>query len=154
MAGRRPLPTQIKKLKGTAQKCRTNPHEPKLAVSCPEPPEFLGEIGRTEWAHKAPLLAKMGVLTEADNTALAAYCVQYERFVRAEKDLSNGIYVDVTTNGNVVQRALVGVSNRAAELMHKFLVEFGMTPSSRTRVSAFLPDKGSNEWEGFGGKNG
>ena len=154
VAGRRPLPTAIKKLKGTAQKCRTNQSEPKIVASCPEPPAFLGEIARAEWQHKAPLLAKMGVLTEADNTALAAYCVQFERFVRAEERLSNGEYTEFTTNGNEIARALVGVSNRAAELMKKFLVVFGLTPSSRTRIAANPEGSKSSEWEDFGGKRG
>jgi hypothetical protein len=29
MAGRKPLPVAVKKIKGTLQKCRTNPHEPR-----------------------------------------------------------------------------------------------------------------------------
>ena len=29
MAGRTPLPVAVKKLKGTLQRCRTNPHEPQ-----------------------------------------------------------------------------------------------------------------------------
>jgi hypothetical protein len=29
MAGRKPLPLAIKQIKGTVQKCRTNPHEPR-----------------------------------------------------------------------------------------------------------------------------
>lgn len=154
MAGRKPLPTAIKELKGTAQKCRTNINEPKASVMCPDPPSFLGEIALKEWGHKAPLLVKMGVLTEADNTALAAYCVQYERFVRAEQKLADGEYTEVTTNGNEIAKALVGVSNRAADLMKKFLVEFGLTPSSRTRISANPSSEQDNEWNDFGGRRG
>ena len=29
MVGRKPLPVAVKKIKGTLQKCRTNPHEPR-----------------------------------------------------------------------------------------------------------------------------
>lgn len=154
MAGRKPLPTAIKKLKGTAQRCRTNEKEPRPAVACPEAPSFLGEIALQEWQHKSLLLAKMGVLTEADDTALAAYCVQYERFVRAEQALADGVYTEVTTNGNEIAKALVGVSNRAAELMKKFLVEFGLTPSSRTRISANPVGDQKSEWEDFGERHG
>ena len=59
MSGRKPLPTKLKMLKGTAQKCRVNPNEPKLAPALPEPPDFLGETAREEWLRKAPVLARM-----------------------------------------------------------------------------------------------
>ena len=87
MAGRKPLPTKLKMLKGTAQKCRVNPNEPELAPALPEPPDFLGETAREEWLRKAPVLVRMGVLTEGDDAALAAYCQAFERFVEAERKI-------------------------------------------------------------------
>jgi phage terminase small subunit len=36
------------------------------------------------------------------------------------------------------------------EIMHKFLTEFGLTPSSRSRVAANPTGKEDAEWAGFG----
>ena len=37
-AGRKPLPVAVKKIKGTLQKCRTSPHEPRPVGVLGEPP--------------------------------------------------------------------------------------------------------------------
>lgn len=150
MTGRRPLPTRLKVLKGTAQPCRTNPREPRPEVVALDPPEYLGTTARAEWRRKAEVLARMGVLTEGDDAALAAYCQAFERFVEAEGKLRQSGLLIKTTGGNVIQNPLVGIANRAMELMHKFLGEFGLTPSSRTRLQAPPASQAPAEWAGFG----
>ena len=49
MAGRKPLPTAIKKLKGTLQKCRTNPHEPQPEGDLVDPPEYTADGAKQAW---------------------------------------------------------------------------------------------------------
>lgn len=151
MAGRKPLPSKLKVLKGTDQPCRMNPHEPSLTAVVPDAPAFLGTIALEEWNRKAPLLARMGVLTEGDDAALAAYCQAYERFVEAESKIRQSGLLIKTSSGNVIQSPLVGVANRAMELMHRFMTEFGLTPSSRTRIAAHPAKQQESEWAGFGG---
>ena len=82
MSGRKPLPTKLKMLKGTAQKCRVNPNEPKLAPALPEPPDFLGEIAREEWLRKAPVLARMDEIREL----LEEQHKAFEEFKQANDD--------------------------------------------------------------------
>ena len=43
MAGRKPLPTAVKMLRGTLQKCRTNPREPQPKGDLVEPPEYMAD---------------------------------------------------------------------------------------------------------------
>jgi hypothetical protein len=43
MAGRKPLPTHLKLVKGTARSHRLNKKEPKLPLVAPEPPDHLDE---------------------------------------------------------------------------------------------------------------
>jgi len=40
-----------------------------------------------------------------------------------------------TTNGNAIQNPLVGMANRAMADMVRYATEFGMTPSSRSRIA-------------------
>ena len=57
MAGRKPLPVAVKKIKGTLQKCRTNPHEPRPGGRLGEPPEYMSDIAKEAWIYaveKAP----------------------------------------------------------------------------------------------------
>ena len=150
MAGRKPLPTQVKPLRGTAQRCRMNPDEPAPDPSLPDAPTHLSPEAREEWDRVAGELYDLGVLSAVDRAALAAYCQAYGRWVAAERELrredGSMNLISVTSNGNVIQNPLVGIANKSLELMHKYLTEFGMSPSSRTRVGA---KKKTGEKKGF-----
>jgi hypothetical protein len=66
MAGRKPLPTHLKLVKGTARPHRLNKAEPKPTVAVPEPPGHLDERARAKFATMAAMLARHGVMTELD----------------------------------------------------------------------------------------
>ncbi len=101
--------------------------------------------GPAEWARIVAELAMIGLITRPDRAALAAYCVAYSRWVAAERKIQElGTMLMRTAVGSVAQSPYVTISNRAMEIMHKFLTEFGMTPVSRTRVSVSAPDKKKN----------
>lgn len=146
--GKKPLPTNIKLLKGTARKCRLNPGEIQPDVIAPDPPDHLSEYARREWSRITVELLRLGLLSEIDRAALAAYCQCYGRWVDAEEKLNKTGLVRKTTNGNIVQNPLIGIANRAMEIMRQYLVEFGMTPSARTRVTPVGKDtaKKTNKW--------
>lgn len=146
MAGRKPLPTELKLIKGTARKCRVSKLEPRPSPSTPSAPEHVKGYAREEWGRVTDELARLGLLTLVDRAALAAYCVAYSRWRQAEELLESEGLVTSTTNGNVIQNPLVGVANKAMELMHKFLTEFGMTPSARSRVRP-VEEKPASEWD-------
>lgn len=83
----------------------------------------------------SPLLYDMGLITEHDQSAFAMYCQAYGDHVKAEYMIRKSGHVIVTTNGNIIQSPWVSISNKAKLTAHKFLVEFGLTPASRTKVS-------------------
>lgn len=151
MAGRKPLPSNLKSIKGTARKGRENKDEPRPDTHLPSPPEHLSREALVEWGRITEQLYQLGLLTEIDRAALAAYCQTYGRWAQAEADIATEGMTVETTNGNIIQSPLVGIANKALELMHKYLTEFGMTPSSRSRVAAKKADAEQDEWAGFGG---
>lgn len=79
-------------------------------------------------------------MTEIDRTALAAYCQLYARWVDAEEHLAqDGVVITGTDEEGIPyfrQSPYLSVANKALEQMSRMLIEFGMTPSSRTRVKA------------------
>lgn len=81
------------------------------------------------------LLFNLGLLTQIDGAALASYCASYGRWRQAEEDLADSGLLLKNTSGNLIQNPLVGIANQAQRDMVKILVEFGMTPSSRSRVT-------------------
>lgn len=143
MAGRKPMPTQMKLLKGTFQKCRQR-KEPKPPKSIPNPPSCLDSVGKREWRRITPELDRLGLISNLDMAALAGYCQAFSTWFKASKELKNvGKFTIVTDKGNVIQHPLVGVINTAAAEMRRFLVEFGMTPSSRSKVNCGESEKDS-----------
>lgn len=146
--GRKRKPTKTKQLEGTYRKDRSV-NEPEPAPCIPIPPDCLDDIAIAEWRRIAPQLYELGLLSEIDMAALAGYCQSFSLWNRESKLLKEESAVAVMESGNVVQNPRIGVVNRALDQMRKFLVEFGMTPSSRSGVRASIKPKG-NRFSGHG----
>lgn len=138
MRGRKPVPTELKILHGNPGHRPLNEFEPKPDVEIPECPEHLDAEAKAEWGRIAPELAALGILTRIDRAALAGYCQAWSRWVYAEQQLAK-FGVIVKSGGALAQSPYLPISNKALENMRKFLAEFGMTPSSRSRVKTAEP---------------
>lgn len=157
-SGRRPKPTALKKLQGNPGKRKLNEREPKPKAGDPEMPKGLSEDAATEWNTIVPELRELGVLTKIDRAALAAYCHAYARWMEAEREVARvGIVVQEPIWDRLTGRLLgvkfkknpaVTISETAQKIMKAFLVEFGMTPSSRSRVRIEKPTE-ADELEQF-----
>lgn len=139
MRGRKPKPTALKVLAGNPGKRRL-PTEPELSRAIPRCPKHLDGEARREWRRVAGELYEAGLLTRVDRAALAAYCQAWARWVEAEGKVRELGAVVKTTNGGLMQNTWLGVANRALDEMRRFMVEFGMTPSSRARVKVESPE--------------
>lgn len=139
MVGRKPKPSDLKELAGNPGKRTLNRREPRPRVVLPAVPRHLNEEARREWRRMGRELLALGVLTNVDRAALAAYCVAYSRWVEAEGQVAKLGTIVKTANGNLIQNPYLAVANRAMEQMCRLAGEFGMTPSSRSRVQANAP---------------
>lgn len=142
-SGRRPQPTAIRVLNGNPGGRPLPEHEPKPKVMLPKPPAHLTADARREWQRIGKLLLDLGVMTEIDGTALAAYCQAYARWVEAEQMLAKHgtLWKLKTPKGGdyFSQSPYLAIANKAIEQMSRMLTEFGMTPSSRSRIHASKP---------------
>jgi P27 family predicted phage terminase small subunit len=117
----------------------------------PEAPGNLSETALKEWNRITKIFKKMGAITEIDMAALAAYCDAFGRWYEATDKLKKTGIIIKTKSGNIIQNPLIGIANRALDVMHKYLVEFGMTPSSRSRVKVpQKPEGEKNKWSNLG----
>ncbi len=151
MRGRKKLPTEYKRMKGTLQNCRTNFDEPQLDIEAPDKPKGMGRLASKEWDRILPILLSMRVMTPADMAALQAYCMSYERWIQAEKEIQKTspiIHVIEGRRSIPKVNPLVRVSNLAVDTMYKFLREFGLTPSSRAGLKITRREE-KNSWESF-----
>jgi P27 family predicted phage terminase small subunit len=139
MAGRKPIPTNLKLIRGTARPHRINRDEPTPPISTPEPPAHLDERARTKFTELAGLLAGCGVMTDLDRDALARYCVIWCRWIDAEAEIKRKGPIVKTAAGNIIHSPYLAVANRCHRQLAQLEGEFGLTPSSRSRVRATAP---------------
>jgi len=147
MRGRKPKPTKLKKLEGDIHKERFNPNEPEPDVCIPDIPDWMSAEAKREFMRIAPELKALGILSKIDRAALVGYCQAWARFKDAEVLIQKSGYIITTEKGNEIQHPAVGIANKAMDEMRKFLVEFGMSPASRPKVSAKPKEKKVNPME-------
>lgn len=148
VVGRKPKPVALKLLAGNPGKRALNKNEPKAPAALPRCPQHIQGLARQRWHSVGRLLLSMGVFTEADKTALELYCVTYQRWVEAEAQVKELGSVVRGEKGNVVQNPYLAVATKAAQELRAILAEFGMTPSSRSRLS--LPEaKAEDPFDSF-----
>ncbi len=135
--GRKRKPTAIKKLAGNPGRHPLNELEPQPELVLTTAPADLTDIGRAKWDELSVLLYNQGILTEMDLEMLHLFCQEYEMYVDAVKNVKAfGGPVVKTDKGNSIQNPYLSVANQCKERMMKILLEFGMSPASRSRVSA------------------
>lgn len=146
--GRKPTPTALRVLRGNPGKRPLNSREPKPRNGLPPPPAHLDDEAKREWRRMGKELVNLGILTVVDKAAFAAYCVAWSRWAQAEAMVKQaGVYVP--TLRGWVKNPMVAVADTALAQMLRAAVEFGMTPSSRTRVQAAPQKPDEDEFAEF-----
>jgi len=136
MPGRPRKPTFLKSLEGTIRQDRINENEPKPKLAIPKPPAHLDVVAMREWRRLAQELFNLGLLSNLDVGVLAMNCVNFSRWVEAEKNIQKMGAVILTPNGCEQVSPWVGISQKAQDLMRKTASELGLTPASRPKISA------------------
>ena len=145
-AGRPRKPTHLKKLSGTLQPCRTNPNEPTPAVYLPTPPDWLSERAREYWGEIGAVLLAMRLTTIADGPALQLLTEALAEWAEARQIVhQQGLtYTTTSKMGEVIPhpRPEVSMAADAWRRALRMLSEFGLTPASRSKVSALGEEEG------------
>ncbi len=136
ISGPKPKPTAIKKL-GPRSHHSKNVDEPQPSrlVRVPQAPRWLGSDARAVFKEMARDLCALGVLTKVDLDALTRYCVVYERWRAAEKQLKKQGEIIKSPNGYLIQNPYLAIANKCLKQLDSLGAEFGLSPSSRTRVA-------------------
>jgi P27 family predicted phage terminase small subunit len=154
-SGRRPQPTRLKVLRGNPGRRRLNRHEPQPPAvddTFDTPPDVLHDdpVAAVEWARLAPLLRGMGVVTEADRSALLALCIEWARYCEAHAFVqAHGVVVLV--DNHIVLNPCSRVAHRALSACRTLWGEFGLTPGSRSRLTV-IPEAAQqleDRWPGL-----
>jgi len=147
--GRPKKPTTLLKIHGTYRKDRRFVDEPMPPVTVPIMPKHLRGEAATEWRRIAPLLAKMKCLTEWDRSLLSAYCFEWGVYVELCKKVKVKDLVITTINGNKIHNPLLSARNKALTNLKELATEFGLSPSSRSRLSLGGEEEEQNPFLAF-----
>jgi P27 family predicted phage terminase small subunit len=130
--GRKPKPTALKLVQGR----RVDSQEPKF-TGTPEKPDYLDDIGSRMWDVLLAELGRTGMVTQVDAGALAGACANYSRAVQCERIICDkGMTMLVGENNYSQQRPEIAIGFKAWQIFRAFCSEFGLTPSSRVRLTA------------------
>lgn len=153
--GTKSKPTKLKKLEGIIDKRRINLNEPKIDTPIPECPDWLLDDAKEEWKRISVTLEKLGMLTFIDKAAFTGYCQAYAKWKKAEEFIKKfGFTYKIPKKdkeGKIVSIFIaafpeVAIARASLEQVRQFCSEFGLTPSSRGRIS--LPSESlDNEFE-------
>ncbi len=143
--GPKPLPREVLAQRGS-RNGRASGNPPLVDRSRPDPPDWLDETARACWEQIAPQLDEMGCLARIDAHALARYCGLWSRWRKAEEFIAKygETYPLKDGSGNIkyfAQFPQVAIAHRLSLALTKIEAEFGMTPSSRSRIEV-VPNAG------------
>jgi len=143
--GRPRKPTNLRVLEGNPGKRPIPENEVKPKPVMPICPKMLKGEALEEWNRISVKLQELGLLTEIDNAALAAYCQCYARWMQAEDFLEkyshdangnfNGFMIKAPS-GYLQQLPQVSIAQRYAKLMSDYLGKFGLSPADRAGLVA------------------
>ena len=140
--GPAPKPTALKVIEGNPGKQRiedTGEPMPPVPEMIPKPPKRLMREAKREWNRLAPVLVRLGVLTEVDLSAFAELCQNYAYYREADKEImtqgeKGALLMQQTPSGYIQQHPIISLRRQYYETWRKGLADFGLTPSSRARI--------------------
>lgn len=159
-----PMPEALRKLRGKRHRKKEDTStKPVVSVGAPAMPAHLRHdpVAAECWVQQCKHLKKMRVLGPQDGFALAGMCMAYSHALQADALIRcDGMFLKDRRRGRVVHPA-VKISERSWRDVLRFSQEFGLTPSSATRVRAVsvssAQEEAAEEAESFlfrGGKSG
>ncbi|GGH24495.1 phage terminase small subunit P27 family [Cribrihabitans marinus] len=138
--GRKRTPEHLKVVRGTDRADRRNDDAPVCDVARPAMPETLSTTAQENWDRFCGVLEGMGVLSLADDMALEILVETYAQVREAQEIIdAEGTHYETTssTGGTMIrQHPAVAMRSDASRRFQSLMSEFGLTPASRSRVSA------------------
>lgn len=151
--GPQPKPTQLKILEGNPGKQKLNEAEPKPPIldAIPDPPKRLMKEAKKEWKRLAPTMVASGLLTTVDLSAFAELCQCYAYYLAVDAEIckeaneKGPLMMQTSTSGYTQAHPLLSLRKQYYDTWHKGLADFGLTPSSRSRIITGDPIGGTNK---------
>jgi len=134
--GPTPKPTVLKILNGNPGKRPLNTNEPKPKPVAPVCPKWMNSLAKKEWRRITKELEALDLLTCIDGAALSGYCTSYAAVQEAEIEINqHGKTTYITDTGFIRDIPAIARQQKYLAIMRQYLGEFGLSPSSRSRLN-------------------
>ncbi len=141
MNGRRPMPTNLRILRGETRPSRLNRNEPKPAPRKPTCPKHLSPAAKRVFRAICVELRDMGLLSKADTfliEVLSNAVVHYRANVEV---VDLGGVLTRARDGNLVRNPASTPMRQHADLIVRVTAELGLSPSARSRLTAIPTER-------------
>lgn len=130
--GPKPKPTELKKVQGNPGHRPLNQQQPKPKTPVKRP-RGMQPLAKKLWDEYAPELARLEILTGVDSAAFRLMAEHFGFAVQAARELHEA-GLTVETKEGTKKNPLAQVFKDNSLAFKAYAAEFGMTPSSRTRL--------------------
>jgi len=148
---RKKVPTAILKLAGSKWEKydggKKRKKEPKPEPIAPRMPTKLSAPGKRYWKWFVPKMEKLGILSQDNRESLKRYCALMAIWDELYEDVQiNGVSQFSERQGTSSMRAEYRSMMQVGEECRRLETEFGLTPSSRTKIEAIMqPESDSDD---------
>ena len=135
--GPRPTPRNLRLIRGMKDQTRHKPARPIVEpeVKIPQPPDYLTADETDVFVVTARKLAGMRLMTESDVDAIVVYARNWVDAQTARRALGSSSMLVRSPNGYPIINPHLAIARKAEDRCLRIMAEFGLTPSSRNRVS-------------------
>jgi len=142
--GPAPKPANVSWLHGDpGKRGRGRPGAEADRPGLPETPEDLSDREAELWHQLSAQLLAACVITPRDGLALRHLVEAQARYEDCNRQIGDRLLVK-TPGGFPMQHPLIPVAKSAQKMVIDLLQQFGVTPSSRARVSRLQPEAGAD----------
>lgn len=138
MRGRKPIPTEIKKTKGTLEKSRVLSNEMQVQINndIPTAPEDLNQEAKKIWLEVCTELKNNRILANVDLGLVEAYCAELAQYKEAVRQIKKTSPLVKSPSGYVMISPWQTIRKQSLKAAMDLGQLFGVTPSARTRIGA------------------
>lgn len=135
MRGRKPKPTSLKILEGNPGRRPLNKKESQAPPGKPKMPQWISDRAKKFWKLYSNLLHEKNLLTQFDETSFAGLVECLSGIEEANEILKRDGMVILGQSGAPVKHPMANYKKEMLVLLRGYTSEFGLTPSSRSRVT-------------------
>jgi len=141
--GRKPLPTEVKRLQGTLKPYRITDHINTAALAgVPPCPKDFTDQEKKLWDSVTAFLHSNKILQDIGLPNVVSWCRFMHRHLEAEVWIAEhgAVYFNTDREGNTIPKThpYHRISIESSQQAQRLGAEFGLTPSSQTKIVASL----------------